>query len=306
MATLTSKTLSPEPFKQTSDQQTPRLPRCRTCKKILDNTLDRQKTRDNWWTNCHSCRTTNTAKGRRKRDAGLIKPRHSRRSVPTKSITNIESTRAPIKIQKTSDNHENAPPDQDVSSLTTGKALEKNPDTAKCGHCGQRPREPWVTNCGHLICSSECLEDIMNTAAEANAVNGTCGACGRTFYLATPYISENLFIRARRQQEEQERKGRGAVARQQLPACSVCGDSVPANKLAKLSACQHKPDVCKSCFLGWLDTQLDSTSWNNMQCPSSGCDQPITHADVKAYASDDVFTRYVIPSKRLQRTLTFT
>ena len=233
-------------------------------------------------------------------------PRHSRQSVPTQSITNIESTRAPIKIHKTSDNHENAPPDQDVSSLMTGEAREKNPDTAKCGYCIQRPLEPWVKSCGHLMCSSVCYEDIMNTAAEANAADDTCGACGRTFYLAIPYISENLFIRARRQQGGHERKGRGAVVRQQLPACSVCGDSIPANKLARLSACQHKPDVCKSCFLAWLGTQLGSTSWNNMQCPSSDCDQSITHADVKAYASDDVFTRYAIPSKRLQRTLIFT
>jgi SNF2 family DNA or RNA helicase len=72
-----------------------------------------------------------------------------------------------------------------VNSLTVGESWEKKKEKAKCGECGKRPYKPWKTACGHLICSEPCYEIVMNTAAEEGKINGTCKACGETFFACT-------------------------------------------------------------------------------------------------------------------------
>jgi hypothetical protein len=73
--------------------------------------------------------------------------------------------------------------------------------------------------------------------------------------------------------------------------CSVCANSSAIQDYPNLKACEHMPDVCHECFLQWLDQQMASTSWQQITCPSSGCNNPITHDDVKTHAPQDVFTR---------------
>lgn len=85
-----------------------------------------------------------------------------------------------------------------------------------------------------------------------------------------------------------------AVVKDLLKECSVCGEPALQNEFVKLSACTHEPDTCKECFLRWIDSQFEITTWERMQCPSSGCNQNITHDDVQKDASDEVFTRYVM------------
>lgn len=43
-------------------------PRCRRCRRRLDHILDKQKSRDRYWTNCHACRAMSTQTRRRKRE----------------------------------------------------------------------------------------------------------------------------------------------------------------------------------------------------------------------------------------------
>jgi len=77
-----------------------------------------------------------------------------------------------------------------VNSLTVGESWEKKKEKAKCGECGKRPYKPWKTACGHLICSEPCYEEVMNAAAEESKTNGTCKACGQTFYACSPCDEE--------------------------------------------------------------------------------------------------------------------
>jgi hypothetical protein len=78
--------------------------------------------------------------------------------------------------------------------------------------------------------------------------------------------------------------------------CSTCAESLPAEDFPSLSACEHKPDVCRSCLLAWLAASMDSTVWENIECPSSGCKSHISHEDVKTHAPQDVFARYLSQS----------
>lgn len=79
---------------------------------------------------------------------------------------------------------------------------------------------------------------------------------------------------------------------QNIGECSVCGESISNINFIDPAACKHDPDVCNECFVGWVASQLDNTSWEKVQCPSNGCEQLIMHDDVKKYASSDLFTRY--------------
>jgi hypothetical protein len=73
--------------------------------------------------------------------------------------------------------------------------------------------------------------------------------------------------------------------------CSVCGDNFPLYDFPRLGACSHEPRVCQECLLGWLDQRMASTTWEQIQCPSSGCTNVISHDDVKKYAPAETFIR---------------
>ncbi|KAF2126738.1 hypothetical protein P153DRAFT_406986 [Dothidotthia symphoricarpi CBS 119687] len=74
--------------------------------------------------------------------------------------------------------------------------------------------------------------------------------------------------------------------------CSVCAELHPTRDFPSLSACTHEPEVCQDCFLEWLELQIDSTTWESIQCPSSDCSNQITHEDVLKYTPENVFARF--------------
>jgi hypothetical protein len=74
--------------------------------------------------------------------------------------------------------------------------------------------------------------------------------------------------------------------------CSVCSDEFSPEEFPRLGACSHEPRVCQECLLGWLNQRMASTTWEQIQCPSSGCTNAISHDDVKRYAPLETFIRY--------------
>jgi hypothetical protein len=74
--------------------------------------------------------------------------------------------------------------------------------------------------------------------------------------------------------------------------CSVCSDEFSPEEFPRLGACSHEPRVCRECLLGWLNQRMASTTWEQIQCPSSGCTNAISHDDVKRYAPLETFIRY--------------
>jgi hypothetical protein len=76
-------------------------------------------------------------------------------------------------------------------------------------------------------------------------------------------------------------------------ACVVCGDEkikdeFPARIAAK---CKHDVHTCLDCLQSWISSQLDTTAWNRLHCPE--CKHTLKHGDVRNYAADEVFLRFV-------------
>ncbi|KAH7068379.1 hypothetical protein BKA63DRAFT_112934 [Paraphoma chrysanthemicola] len=76
------------------------------------------------------------------------------------------------------------------------------------------------------------------------------------------------------------------------PECSVCGDTFPSTHYPRLPQCTHEPRVCRGCLSDWLTSQVGTTSWNRIVCPSEGCNTLITHEQMKDLASQETYTRY--------------
>jgi len=79
--------------------------------------------------------------------------------------------------------------------------------------------------------------------------------------------------------------------------CTVCGDTVSSTQFPRLEECSHEPRVCRGCLSDWLTSQVGSTSWNRIVCPSEGCGVLVDHDQMKEYASAETFTRSVLQSK---------
>ena len=71
-----------------------------------------------------------------------------------------------------------------LESLTRGDNWEKVQRKASCSECGNRPRDAWLTSCGHLMCN-RCYDEVMLRAAEEDKMHGTCNGCGSVFKHAT-------------------------------------------------------------------------------------------------------------------------
>lgn len=65
-----------------------------------------------------------------------------------------------------------------LSSLKKGDSWEKAKRRATCSFCGERPYDPWISSCGHLICAAPCLEQSDLEAAEHGETRSVCKTCG--------------------------------------------------------------------------------------------------------------------------------
>ncbi|KAF2110180.1 hypothetical protein BDV96DRAFT_501694 [Lophiotrema nucula] len=74
--------------------------------------------------------------------------------------------------------------------------------------------------------------------------------------------------------------------------CAVCGDSFPIRDLPALVNCTHEPQTCATCFQTWIETELNSKSWNTISCPWSECRNILQHYEVQQYATQEVYDRF--------------
>ncbi|KAF1919601.1 SNF2 family N-terminal domain-containing protein [Ampelomyces quisqualis] len=65
-----------------------------------------------------------------------------------------------------------------LNALSSGESWQKAKERAHCSWCGNRPNEPYITSCGHLICKEPCLEQSDLEAAEKEEQYSACKACG--------------------------------------------------------------------------------------------------------------------------------
>jgi len=66
-----------------------------------------------------------------------------------------------------------------LKSLQAGESWDTAKKRAKCSYCDKTPKEPWITDCGHLICQ-KCNEHSILAAAEEGNEYAPCKTCGKT------------------------------------------------------------------------------------------------------------------------------
>ncbi|KAK3394654.1 hypothetical protein B0H63DRAFT_53930 [Podospora didyma] len=80
-----------------------------------------------------------------------------------------------------------------------------------------------------------------------------------------------------------------------LAATETCSACIEDKKLSELpikitAACSHKATICKDCLKQWLESGLQSGTWDRLKCPD--CSEVLRFEDVKRYASSEIFARY--------------
>ncbi|KAJ9142103.1 RBR-type E3 ubiquitin transferase [Pleurostoma richardsiae] len=74
--------------------------------------------------------------------------------------------------------------------------------------------------------------------------------------------------------------------------CTVCSDDKRVTEMPQRisAACEHKPTTCKDCLRQWIQSSLDTTSWDRLKCPE--CPLLLKFDDVRKHASREVFVRF--------------
>ncbi|OAG10417.1 uncharacterized protein CC84DRAFT_1047161, partial [Paraphaeosphaeria sporulosa] len=80
--------------------------------------------------------------------------------------------------------------------------------------------------------------------------------------------------------------------------CTVCSDSIHIADIPLLSGCSHQAATCVECFARWIESQLTTQGWKGIKCPDVSCSVILTHHDVQAYATPEVFSQYDMFSMR--------
>jgi hypothetical protein len=74
--------------------------------------------------------------------------------------------------------------------------------------------------------------------------------------------------------------------------CAVCGEATPIIELPSLSSCSHEAQTCSNCYATWISSRLEESGWQEVKCPGTTCRINLTHEEIKAYATKEVFERY--------------
>ncbi|KAF2275942.1 uncharacterized protein EI97DRAFT_419629 [Westerdykella ornata] len=74
--------------------------------------------------------------------------------------------------------------------------------------------------------------------------------------------------------------------------CVVCSETYGIEQFPTSAACTHEPEVCGECYDQSINAQLDDKAWDNVGCPTEGCDVVLQHADIHEIATQATQTRY--------------
>jgi hypothetical protein len=132
-----------------------------------------------------------------------------------------------------------------LASLKTGDSWEKAKKRAKCSYCDKTPREPWIAECGHLICVEPCLEESNLEAAEVGKTSSPCKTCGKTPRSIQPCMLDDVdpieavaqgtrSKKATKSAEQKERRDREDISEDWLSLAGA--DVLPSAKTLAIKA----------------------------------------------------------------------
>lgn len=236
----------------------PELPACRKCTRRLKE-VDRQKSTGRFWKTCKGCRDRRTEANRRSKN---YVSRCSAAAATAAAGGGLGSYKrredTPIVLRR---GFGQSVVLQDV--LTAQRDLPEGLiESLGSGEAWDLPSDPASPETGLDTATNGYDSEVIRLLRELDDMS-----------------------------EDGEEQDQGTDHQAGLRECSVCADTLPIPEFASLMACHHAPDVCQSCFLGWLDQEMPSTNCEQLRCPSSSCGNFVTHEDVQKYASTDVFTR---------------
>jgi hypothetical protein len=76
--------------------------------------------------------------------------------------------------------------------------------------------------------------------------------------------------------------------------CEVCGEDKrqPEMPHHTTKGCTHMATTCRECLGMWIQSSMGTTEWDRLRCPN--CPELLSFQDVKMWAPDPVFARYVL------------
>lgn len=74
--------------------------------------------------------------------------------------------------------------------------------------------------------------------------------------------------------------------------CAVCGEDKRVTEMPRriTARCEHLPTTCKDCLAQWIDSSMDTVTWDQLRCPE--CPRHLKYQDVQAFASRKTFEKY--------------
>lgn len=130
-----------------------------------------------------------------------------------------------------------------LNSLKTGESWEKAKKKTICMSCKKQPRMPWVTSCGHFICTEPCLDKLNSDTAEDEEEQAKCTACGCTpTYFRQCDPGENVtpeFVAQGTRNAKKKKKKQKSVEHDDIPEDwlnSVGDDVLPSAKTIAIKA----------------------------------------------------------------------
>ena len=248
-------------------------PQCIICKNDL-TIRDKQKTTKNYWKNCQSCRDKmKTAASNRKR---LLTPA----SFAIDSTTNTSAKKQkkkPAKVAKSKEEFRRFP--RTVLSETV-------------------PRKKSIALSGRTPSARSFLDRLFDSDSDSDSDPEDL-VLHRSSNFEVIDKNKNPNIEKRDTGKEKANTGIEKSANESHDStfpeqpnereCSSCAESVPVKGFPSLEGCDHDHDICQECFIQWLNQRM--ASGETVTCPSSGCINLVTHADVRKHAPREVFTR---------------
>jgi SNF2 family DNA or RNA helicase len=129
-------------------------------------------------------------------------------------------------------------------SLKKGASWEKAKKKAKCSWCGEQPKDPLITSCGHLICATPCLDNSYIAAAEVGKHRAACKACGVTPTSIIPIdvdedddldiVAQGTRSKGKRKAKQRERRDREDITDDWL--ASLGAEVLPSAKTTAVKA----------------------------------------------------------------------
>lgn len=120
--------------------------------------------------------------------------------------------------------------------------------------------------------------------------NDACGGpSGPPTYNRVEQEDEDLKVAKQIQQEELELMRQQAAPKTR--DCIVCGDPTPIVAFPSLLNCEHEPQTCADCYRGWIESELNHKTWNEIKCPQHKCKVILQHPDVQQHAAPEIYER---------------